>query len=137
MYFQDIKPVSANSMYNAFRGSVCKSSKYKAFEKEISALLSCRIPAIRHFESLFTRKENSLSCRVIIEIPRSDFYTKDGFIPKKRNDIDNFNKTLIDSVFKSFKILDDSYILELISIKRLSKDGVYNARIRLEIGTLD
>ena len=136
-YFKDIKPVSSNAMYNAFRGSINKSTKYKSFEKFISNSLTRKLSKIRSFEKQFSRSENALTCRVIIEIPEKYFFTKDGFIPKRKNDIDNFNKTLIDSVFKSFQMLDDAYILELISVKKLSQDENYNARLQLETIDLD
>ena len=71
------------------------------------------------------------------EIPEEDFLTKQGTIPKKRNDIDNYIKCFIDAVFKNFEDLDDSYILELVALKVRSKSGGYNARMSLEVSPLD
>jgi Holliday junction resolvase RusA-like endonuclease len=133
---ENIKPPSANQMYEHYRRGTSKSKKYKAFQSDISAFMLTKSAEVRKFETCFSRYEHCLIARIIIEIPEDEFFTKEKTLPKKKNDIDNFIKTFLDSVFASFNKLDDSFITELVALKKPSKDGRFYARLRLEISDL-
>lgn len=89
------------------------------------------------FEEQFKREDHCLTCRMIIEIPAPDFVTKKNEIKKSHNDLDNFVKCFIDSVFKNFNELDDSQICQMVAFKKVSKDGSHNARMKLSIDSIE
>lgn len=94
-------PVSVNNAFPTSRsGHRFPSAEYKAFQARLGGLLRerARIEAIH----------GPLS--VEIELHAADWFTKDGSVRKK--DVANYEKTLIDTVFKAIG-LSDAFIFDL------------------------
>lgn len=99
-------PISVNHCFKQGRkwGTRYKTKEYLAWEKQAEVAL-CQVKEIPKFFGTLS---------VEIELHAPDWFTKKGNARKK--DLDNFSKTVLDSVFKHLEI-DDSWIFELKMVK--------------------
>lgn len=107
------KPPSTNSLYYTDRrtGTRHKSKEYRAFEKVVDKHISSLKFSFNKFDTAFSPFDHCLFVTMLIEIPESDFFTKDGKIRARKHDWDGFPKPFQDSIFKHFEKIDDAYVI--------------------------
>lgn len=97
-------PPSANHMYHRYKNGVVKTKEYRDFEQLVASIVKSK--------ALFTKP-------LIVKIDLySNWYTKKGTIRKV--DAANYEKCLIDSVFKCLDI-DDALIWRITLEKKQSQ----------------
>ena len=135
-------PFSINKAYYR-RGN--RTAEYRDWTQAIHDSLDSQEKKIREFSNSFDELKHCLEFRVTHFIPSDKLYTKAGKISRRSMDLSNIEKTLIDTLFdpKYFKRgfstlnLDDTFIINLLSFKRLSPCDSYNIDVTIKILPLE
>jgi crossover junction endodeoxyribonuclease RusA len=98
LVLKNIRPVSVNMMYRTYRGRVILSKRGREFKNEVGAAI----------------EEMKLN-KVLGDIELTIIFS---FGDRRRRDIDNYGKAIIDCV-KGVMFEDDSAIMRLVMIKKL------------------
>lgn len=132
--FPGILPISTNQLRrtNFQCKTVHKSVKYSAFENTIAIECLGKLQEIREFEAGYDEKEEYLECSVMVSMPNL-ITKKDKHISSQSLDLDNCLKGLLDSVFKTFRFLDDRMICRLLVEKGIGEKGVVVTLERLKM----
>lgn len=130
-----VKPVSTNELYASNGYGITLSKKNREFKKEVRLKLSPHLKQIAEFTKNFDSTKNVIKANYVFYVPKEKLFTKKGTVSKKSIDVDNFVKSLTDSVFKIMGELnsdcDDSQIMEMNLKKTMSHDDKYYVRIEL------
>lgn len=114
-----IKPLSVNSKFtiNKFRRKIVKSTSANRFEKIINGMLAPHARKMHDFKIAHNRKKYALNLEVVMYVPESDFFTKEGEVDCTCIDSSNALKMLEDIIYKAMK-LNDGLNVKVISEKR-------------------
>lgn len=142
-----IKPYSINAMY--YRNKAFKRREALDWSYNVLSHLSHHTneEKMRDLREAFDPKKQYFRVEITFFMPEKKLITKDGRL--KTPDLSNIEKPLIDLLFdrqyydkeppfgcKNINI-DDKYIGELFSSKRVCPDGQYHADIKITIKSLD
>lgn len=124
------KPFSVNAYY--FRDLRVKTKEARAWEAEVMELLEEHRKALQDLVAPF-----SSTCSFGVEFtavyPKHVYYAQHGGISSKTIDITNFEKPLMDLIFKNVLELNDKYVVKCIS--RKEPGLIYSLRIKLKLYT--
>lgn len=147
----DAPPFSINSAYylKSFKGSSptkVRTKECREWGDKILVQLYRIKKDIEIFRAQFDDKNEAVSISLNFKIPKDKFYTKEGIISLRSNDLTNVEKLLVDILFDSrfndrhlndIKVINfninDKLIVDLTSSKRPT-DGDY--RIDVNIGII-
>lgn len=96
-----MKPLSANQKYTIAKGSrrITKKSQVYVFERQIKSYMMEQNDKVKFFVNNILFNE-CLMFEVVVYVPRSEFYNKNGLINLRCIDASNVLKILEDSIYK-------------------------------------
>lgn len=139
LFFKNLKPVSTNCIYKGMGKNRSKVKEYKYMEQVCKFKLIKHGREIQSFCDGFDPGTGHLKVELVFYVPKTKLFTKKGDISKISGDLDNYQKSIIDSIFNCID-LDDAYIGEIVAKKRASNDSQYHISFKMEkaeIGELE
>lgn len=139
----DSKAFSINSMYCKNRNYT--TTDYKSWAQLILSLLKQKpnSPRLASLESFFDFNQHRYSITITTYFPSNILITKDGYMSSKAFDVSNIEKPLIDLIFlPKYHLdtpnlnIDDKFISDLSSRKRISSTGNHYIEVKLDILSL-
>lgn len=115
-FFLPIKPFSVNAY--RYRDQRFKTKEARDWEVEVKVLLEEFEKDFSELKEDFDNANGELHVSLCAVYPPHTFYNKSGGISAKTIDITNFEKPLIDLIFKETIGIDDRFITHLISTKQ-------------------
>lgn len=137
MRFTGMRPLSSNQRLNRWKE---KTPEYHKFERKIDKAMLAWAGDIQKFFVNFDDKKHALACEILIYVPDRDLFVqtgeRKGRLSKRRLDVANAEKALVDAVFYNLPI-DDYIIIDNRQYQKLSEDGDYHTVLTLKIVDLD
>lgn len=147
----DLRPLSVNGMYIRHAGGVCKSGKASDWAYEMFSGLSSKEnqEALAELRAAFSPENHYYKFTIIVAYSKADLFTKKGLISARTQDCSNFEKAIIDAIcLPKHHVelpprgcpnlnMDDRAIVEMRSLKALSKNGRPAIIVDIEIAPLD
>lgn len=113
----NIKPISTNKLYRAVGGRSVLSKEARQFKKAMKEELFRYRRDVVEFVRSLPNDQIALEARYVFYVPKKDFFTKQGNISARSIDVDNYAKSLNDSIFEALKsvspALDDKLIVRM------------------------
>lgn len=148
----NIKPCSINKAY--VRGRIL-SKEARTYRKRFLITLSKDASlqeALASIRDTFDPNKHALSLMTTYYIPQEDILTKKGHLSRRGGDVDNFAKlttdNLCDKKYMDHKFpncdhpricnlgIDDQFIIDYDSSKRISPDGKYHIDIAITLTSI-
>jgi Holliday junction resolvase RusA-like endonuclease len=82
-------------------------------------------------------KNGTFSIKIIVHYPFHEFFNKSQQVSSKTIDVTNFEKPLVDLIFKDIMELNDKYVTEMLSRKEASSHHYITVAIRLSATDVD
>lgn len=135
----DVKPFSINSYYYGIKR--VRTRDARAWGAEIHRQMVAFKDQIEVFRSLFNPKKHSLRVEIVHEMPKETFFNTKKEVSHRSKDLTNIEKPLIDILTagkyldRGFSVLgiDDHFITELLSFKRVSADNRFRILVKFFI----
>jgi hypothetical protein len=118
----DAKPLSVNAKFtlNKYRRRIVKSTAAIKFEKVVESNLVKHKSELDIFKLNYNRSKHGLQLEIVMYVPESEFFTKEGLISSTCIDAGNALKMLEDIIYKSIGI-NDGWNVKVSSEKRPHK----------------
>ncbi len=122
-----IKPFSVNAY--RYRDQRFKTKEARAWEEQLKGLLEEYAKQFNELKTDFDANGGTFHVWITATYPPHVFNNKSNNVSAKTIDITNFEKPLIDMIFKECIGVDDRYITQLLSTKACGYDTSLRVKI--------